>query len=109
LVCGVLDWATGSEIVMKRVLLMLGVVATVVLMAAPANADDGYPPSDNGTPPAEAVIVPSAAPAEPPAPSGGLPRTGDDSSMTMARVAIGFVAAGGLLVLAARRRRATLA
>jgi LPXTG-motif cell wall-anchored protein len=38
-----------------------------------------------------------------------LPRTGDDSSLTMARVAIVFVAAGGVLVLVARTRRARLA
>ena len=94
----------------KRVLLVLGVVAALVVMAVPANAGDGYPPTDNGTPPAgETVIVPSAGSATPPDASGGLPRTGDDSSMTMARVAIGFVAAGGLLVLAARRRRASVA
>jgi LPXTG-motif cell wall-anchored protein len=92
---------------MKRLVLVLGVVAALLFMAAPANAD-GYPPSDRGAPPAEQPVVarPSAPSA---APSGALPRTGDDSSMTMARVAIVLVAAGGLLVLAARRRHANLA
>jgi LPXTG-motif cell wall-anchored protein len=90
---------------MKRLLLVLGLVAALLLMAAPANADEGYPPSDNGAPPAEQTVATAA----PSAPSGELPRTGDDSSMAMARVAIVFVAAGGLLVLAARKRRASLA
>lgn len=90
---------------MKRLLLVLGLVAALLLMAAPADAGDGYPPSDDGAPPAE---QPEVTPA-PSAPSGELPRTGDDSSMTMARVAVVFVAAGGLLVLATRKRRAGLA
>lgn len=91
---------------MKRLLLVLGVVAALLFMAAPANADDGYPPRDNGAPPAEQTVVTASPPS---APSGALPRTGDDSSLTMARVAIVFVAAGGVLVLVARTRRASLA
>jgi|SoiMethySBSTD1v2_1073268.scaffolds.fasta_scaffold118758_2 LPXTG-motif cell wall-anchored protein len=39
--------------------------------------------------------------------TGGLPRTGDDSSVPLARAAIVLVAAGGALVFLARRRRAT--
>jgi LPXTG-motif cell wall-anchored protein len=91
---------------MKRVLLVLGVVAALLFMAAPANAGDGYPPSDNGTPPAQETVVTARPPSTP---SGALPNTGDDSSMTLARVAVVTVAAGGLLVLAARKRRASLA
>jgi LPXTG-motif cell wall-anchored protein len=91
---------------MKRVLLVLGVVVALLFMAAPANADDGYPPRDNGAPPAEETVVTARPPS---APSGALPRTGDGSSMTLARVAVVTVAAGGLLVLAARKRRASLA
>ena len=92
---------------MKRLVLVLGMVAALLFMAAPAGAD-GYPPSDNGAPPAEQPVV--ARPSPPSAaPSGALPRTGDDSTMTMARVAIVLVAAGGLLVLGVRRRQTSLA
>lgn len=38
--------------------------------------------------------------------AGGLPRTGTDSSLPLARTAALLIAVGGVLVLAARRRRA---
>jgi LPXTG-motif cell wall-anchored protein len=94
---------------MKRLFLVIGVVGALLFMAAPANAD-GYPPSDKGAPPPveqPVVAVPSQAPSA--APTGALPRTGDDSSLLLARAGVVMVAAGGLAVLAARRRRASLA
>jgi LPXTG-motif cell wall-anchored protein len=88
--------------VVKRVMLGIVAVTAMVVLALPASAD-GYPPSEQGEPP---VTVEAPTPA---GVQGELPRTGDDSSMTMARVAAGLVAAGGVLVLVARRRRTSLA
>jgi LPXTG-motif cell wall-anchored protein len=100
---------------MKRLVLVIGVVAALLFMAAPANAD-GYPPSDKAKPPvvkvdAPVVVAERAGPG--PAPTarvttGQLPRTGDDSSLPMARAAVVLLAGGGVLVLAARRRQADL-
>ncbi|HEX6238963.1 MAG TPA: hypothetical protein VFZ68_17325 [Acidimicrobiales bacterium] len=90
---------------MKRLVLIIGIVAALLLSAAPANAS-GYPPKPpTEAPPAE-IVQP---PAEAPAPSGALPPTGDGTSLPLARAAVVMVAAGGLLVLAVRRRRAILA
>lgn len=42
--------------------------------------------------------------------AGGLPRTGDDSSLPLARVGLGLAAAGGVITaVAAKRRKATAA
>lgn len=101
---------------MKRLVLVIGVVAALLFMAAPANAD-GYPPSDKGKPPVVDVdagktvvvgerVVSGQAPTAR-VTTGALPRTGDDSSLPMARAAVVLVAAGGVLVLAARRHRAS--
>ena len=102
---------------MKRLVLVIGVVAALLFMAAPANAD-GYPPSDRpGKPPAahvdtdrtvvvDRVVSGQARTAR--VTTGALPRTGDDSSLPMARAAVILVAGGGVLVLAARRHRANL-
>jgi LPXTG-motif cell wall-anchored protein len=90
--------------VKKRLVVAIAVVVAVLTMAVPAGAD-GYPPSDQGAPPASA---PSAAPSQQ-APTGALPRTGDDSSLVLARGAAILIAVGGVLVLAVRRRRASIA
>jgi hypothetical protein len=101
---------------MKRLVLVIGVVAALLFMAAPANAD-GYPPSDKGKPPVvevdthKTVVVDRVVPGQAPTvrvTTGALPRTGDDSSLPMARAAVVLVAGGGVLVLAARRHRANL-
>ena len=101
---------------MKRLVLVIGVVAALLFMAAPANAD-GYPPSDKGKPPAahvdtdRTVVVDRVVPGQARTArvtTGALPRTGDDSSLPMARAAVILVAGGGVLVLAARRHRANL-
>jgi LPXTG-motif cell wall-anchored protein len=97
---------------MKRLVLVIGVVAALLFMAAPANAD-GYPPSDKGGPTVVQTqehvrVVPSQAPAVR-VTTGALPRTGDDSSLPLARAAVVMVAAGGVLVLTARRRSASFA
>jgi len=39
--------------------------------------------------------------------AGALPRTGSDSSLPLAQVAIVLIAAGGLLIIAARKRSVT--
>ena len=46
---------------------------------------------------------------QPPAVGPTLARTGADSTVPMTRIGVGLVAAGGLFVLAARRRRTALA
>lgn len=93
----------------KRVLLGLGLVAGLLVLAAPAGADD-YPPAPQEEP-GPAVTSPTVSPPvqASPTPRGALPRTGDDSSLPLARAGVVLVAAGGLVVLAARRRRASFA
>lgn len=39
--------------------------------------------------------------------AGALPRTGSDSSLPLAKIAIVLIAAGGLLIIAARKRSVT--
>jgi hypothetical protein len=98
----------------KRLLLIVSVVFALLLFAAPANADGhgGYPPKAPEAPeaPSKAVVQPPAAvPSAPPVVTpSALPRTGDDTSMALARGAIVMVAAGGILTLVARRRLASL-
>jgi LPXTG-motif cell wall-anchored protein len=90
--------------VIKRVVMAVAAVTALVSLALPAGADN-YPPSHQGGTP---VTVEAPTTAEEPY-NGDLPQTGDDTSVAMARVAAGMVAAGGVLVLVARRRRASLA
>lgn len=91
---------------LKRLVLVIGVLASLLVMADRAGAD-GYPPSPQA--PSGQQVSGERAPTPRAAPSGALPRTGDDSSMLLARVGIVTLAAGGLVLLAARRRRADFA
>ena len=91
---------------LKRLVLVIGVVAALMFMASPADAE-GYPPS----PKAPHVDQPvSVAPTQAPVagqPTGALPTTGDDSTVPLARVGVVLVAAGGVVLLATRRRQAS--
>lgn len=79
-------------------------VAGMGVAAAQETVEPSYPPT---TPPTTVVGSDVAgAGAGQTAAQGGLPRTGSSSSIPTAVVAVGMVAVGTALVVAARRRSA---
>ncbi|MFP3901479.1 MAG: LPXTG cell wall anchor domain-containing protein [Acidimicrobiia bacterium] len=82
----------------KRLLLAIVAVIALLILAAPADAS-GYPPAEVEVVDVEAGEVPA------PRDAARLPRTGDDSSVSLARVGVALVAAGGLVTVLTRRRR----
>jgi hypothetical protein len=84
----------GGEPVIRRILV---VAAFLLLIFAPA-AQAARPCKYNGTCPTVTVTVP-------PDQGGTLPVTGgSDTNLELVRFAVAFVAVGGILVLAARKR-----